>query len=241
MILLLIARPRVRGFELQDWLVVLGFGASLAAMNWSIYQAFSRLPLGIAVMLEFIGPLSIALLSLRRPRELVWVALAAAGVVLLGIEPGETTVVGVLFALLAGASWAAYILLAKATGSRWEGIDGLALSATIAVIGLTPFALRHADELGSSHVWLVGLMVGLLSSMIPHSLDLVALRSMRPSLYSILMSLEPAAAALAALVIIDEQLTVLQWLAVLCVIIASVGATRSGQQSPPAVEDATPI
>ena len=236
-ILLLIARPRVRGFALQDWLVVLGFGASLGVMNWAIYQSFARLPLGIAVTIGFIGPLSIALLSFRRLRDLVWVALAAVGVVLLGLEPGEITVARVLFALLAGACWAAYILLSKVTGARWEGIDGLALASTIAVVGLTPLAMMYAEGLGSPHVWLVGLMVGLLSSVIPYSLDWWALRSIKPSLYSILMSLEPAAAALAAIVIIHEGLTLLQWLAVACVVVASAGATRSGQGSPHVAAD----
>ena len=231
-ILLLVARPRVRGLGRRDWLVVLGFGASLGVMNWATYQSFARLPLGIAVTIGFIGPLSIALLASRRARDLVWVGLAAAGVVLLGLEPGEITVAGLLFALLAGAAWAAYILLAKATGARWKGIDGLALASTVAVLGLTPLALTNTEGLGSPRVWLVGLAVGLLSSVIPYSLDLVALRSIRPSLYSILISLEPAAAALAAIVIIDEELTLLQWLAVACVVVASAGATRSEQRAP---------
>ena len=148
---------------------------------------------------------------------------------LLGLEPGEITVAGVLFALLAGACWAAYILLSKVTGARWEGIDGLALASTIAVVGLTPLAMMYAEGLGSPHAWLVGLMVGLLSSVIPYSLDLVALRSIKPSLYSILMSLEPAAAALAAIVIIHEGLTLLQWLAVACVVVASAGALARGK------------
>ena len=239
-ILLLIARPRVRRLGLHDWLVVLGLGASLGVMNWAIYQSFARLPLGIAVTIEFVGPLSIALLSSRRLRDLVWVALAAVGVILLGLEPGEITVVGVLFALLAGACWAATILLTKATGARWEGFDGLALASTIAVVGLTPFAMMHAEGLGSPQVWLVGLMVGLLSSVIPYSLDLVALRSIKPSLYSILMSLEPAAAALAAFVIIHEELTLPQWLAVACVVVASAGATRSAQGSPHVAADTDP-
>jgi inner membrane transporter RhtA len=231
-ILLLVARPRVRGLGRRDWLVVLGFGASLGVMNWATYQSFARLPLGIAVTIGFIGPLSIALLASRRARDLAWVGLAAAGVVLLGLEPGEITVAGTLFALLAGAAWAAYILLSKATGARWKGIDGLALASTIAVLGLTPLALTNTEGLGSPRVWLVGLAVGLLSSVIPYSLDLVALRSIRSSLYSILISLEPAAAALAAIVIIDEELTLLQWLAVACVVVASAGATRSEQRDP---------
>jgi len=241
LVLLVLARPRVRGIARHDWLVVLGFGASLALMNWSIYQAFARLPLGIAVTIEFIGPLSIALLSSRRLLDLAWVGLAAVGVVRLGLERGEITVAGVLFALLAGSCWAAWILLAKVTGARWEGLDGLALASTFAALALVPLAVTHADGLGAPHVWLVGLAVGLLSSVVPYGLDLVALRSIRPSLYSILMSLEPAAAALAALVVIQEALEPLQWLAVACVVVASAGATRTGQQTPRTAEETAAV
>ncbi|HEY9352052.1 MAG TPA: EamA family transporter, partial [Nocardioides sp.] len=168
LILLAITRPRVRGLSRRDWLVVVAFGASLGLMNWAIYQSFARLPIGIAVTIEFIGPLTIALVTSRRARDLVWVALAAAGVVLLGLEPGRISIVGVLFALLAGACWAAYIVLSKATGARWEGLDGLALASTVAAVALTPAAMAYADGLGSPHVWLVGLMVGLMSSVIPY-------------------------------------------------------------------------
>lgn len=241
LILLAIARPRVRGFGRHDWLVVVAFGASLGLMNWAIYQAFARLPIGIAVTIEFIGPLTIALVTSRRARDLVWVALAALGVVLLGLEPGRISVVGVLFALLAGACWAAYIVLSKATGARWEGIDGLALASTVAAVALTPAALTVTDGLGSAHVWAIGLMVGLMSSVVPYSLDLVALRSIKPSLYAILMSLEPAAGALAAILILHEGLSVLQWLAIACVVVASAGATRTGSSEPHVPAESTPV
>ncbi len=240
LILLAITRPRVRGLSRRDWLVVLAFGASLGLMNWTIYQAFARLPIGIAVTIEFIGPLTIALVTSRRARDLVWVALAAAGVVLLGLEPGRISIVGVLFALAAGAFWAAYIMLSKATGARWEGIDGLALASTVAAVALTPAALTSADGLGAPHVWLVGLMVGLMSSVVPYSLDLVALRSIKPSLYAILMSLEPAAGALAAIVVLHEGLSALQWLAIACVVAASAGATRTGKPEHHVPAESTP-
>lgn len=240
LILLAITRPRVRGLSRHDWLVVLAFGASLGMMNWMIYLAFARLPIGIAVTIEFIGPLTIALVSSRRARDLVWVALAAVGVVLLGLEPGPISVPGVLFALAAGACWAAYILLSKATGARWEGIDGLALASTVAAVALTPVALTHADGLGAPHVWLVGLLVGLMSSVVPYSLDLVALRSIKPSLYAILMSLEPAAGALAAIVVLHEGLSAQQWLAIVCVILASAGATTTGKPERHVPAESTP-
>ena len=240
LILLAITRPRIRGLSRRDWLVVVAFGASLGMMNWAIYQSFARLPIGIAVTIEFIGPLTIALVTSRRARDLVWVALAAAGVVLLGLEPGRISIVGVLFALLAGACWAAYIVLSKATGARWEGLDGLALASTVAAVALTPAAMAYADGIGAPHVWLVGLMVGLMSSVIPYSLDLVALRSIKPGLYAILMSLEPAAGALAAIVVLHEGLSVLQWLAIACVVVASAGATRTGKPEHHVPAESTP-
>lgn len=229
LVLAAVARPRISGRSRGDWLVVLGFGLSLATMNWGIYQSFSRIPLGIAVTIEFIGPLALAVLGSRRPRDLVWVLLAAAGVVLLGFERADLDVVGVLCALLAGAAWACYILLSASTGRRWEGFDGLAVASVLAAVGMTlPALLTAGGDLWDGRVLLLSGLVGLLSSVIPYSCELVALRSLRPALFGILMSLEPAAAALAAIVVLHEALSPVQWLAIACVVAASVGATRSG-------------
>ncbi len=145
LVLLAIARPRLAGRSRADWAVVIGFGVALGTMNWAIYQSFARIPLGIAVTIEFIGPLAVALFGSRRPRDLIWVLLAAAGVVLLGVEPADVTVAGVAFALLAGAAWAAYILLSAHTGSRWPGVDGLALASLVATVGLAPAALFSGE------------------------------------------------------------------------------------------------
>ena len=228
-VLMLVARPALRHRSAHDWLVVVGFGASLGVMNWAIYQSFARIPLGIAVTIEFVGPLTLAVLGSRRPRDLAWVVLAGLGVALLGIEPGELTLTGVLFALLAGAAWAAYILLSAQTGRRWPGLDGLALASVVATVLLTPFAVpAGGGDLADTRVLALGAAVGLLSSVIPYSCELVALRSLRPAVFSILMSLEPAAAALAGIVVLGEFLTAVQWLAMACVVVASVGATRTG-------------
>ena len=195
-VLMLAARPALRNRSAHDWLVVAGFGASLGVMNWAIYQSFARVPLGIAVTIEFIGPL---------------------------------TLTGVLFALLAGAAWATYILLSAQTGRRWPGLDGLALASVVATLLLTPFAVpAGGGDLVDTRVLALGAAVGLLSSVIPYSCELVALRSLLPAVFSILMSLEPAAAALAGIVVLGEFLTAVQWLAMVCVVVASVGATRSG-------------
>ena len=229
-VLALVARPRLRGRSRSDWAVVLGFGVSLGVMNWAIYQSFARIPLGVAVTLEVVGPLTLAILGSRRPRDLLWAALAAAGVALLGLEGGRLTPAGVGFALLAGAAWASYILFSAKTGSRWPGLDGLALASVVGTAMLTPFALDIGGvDLLDPRILALGAAVGLLSSVIPYSCELVALRSLRPSVFSILMSLEPAAAALAGIVVVGEFLTLEQWVAMVCVVIASVGATRSAR------------
>ncbi len=227
LVLTAIARPILRGRSRADWLVVIGFGVSLGVMNWAIYQSFARIPLGIAVTIEFIGPLTLAVLGSRRARDLVWVGLAALGVLLLGFEPADLTVAGVAYALLAGAAWAAYILLSARTGARWPGLDGLAVASILATLLLTvPAIVAGGDTLLDGRVLLIGAMIGLLSSVIPYSCEMVALRTLPPSVFSILMSLEPAAAALAAVVVLHELLSPLQCLAIACVIAASVGATR---------------
>jgi inner membrane transporter RhtA len=232
-ILVAIARPRLRGRSAADWRVALGFGVSLLTMNWAIYQSFARIPLGIAVTIEFLGPLAVAVLGSRRARDLVWVLLAAAGVALLGIAPGDLTVAGVLFALLAGAAWAAYILLSASTGRRWPGISGLAVASVVGAVVLAPPAVAASGaDLLDPKILALGVAVGLLSSVIPYSFELKALRRIPPRVFGVLMSLEPAAAALAAMVLLSEFLTPLQWAAVGCVVVASVGATRSAEPTP---------
>lgn len=235
-VLLVIARPRIRGRSRRDWLVAIGFGLSLALMNWAIYQSFSRIPLGAAVTIEFVGPLTIAVIGSRRRTDLVWVALAAAGVALLGFKGAGVTAAGVGFALLAATGWAAYILLSSSTGQRWPGLSGLAMASLVGTVVLAPFALvRDGAEMLDGKVLLYGALVGLLSSVIPYSFELNALRVLPPQVFGILMSLEPAAAALVGILVLSEFLSAVQWLAIAFVVIASVGATRS---APP--ESSTP-
>jgi len=200
----------------------------LGTMNWAIYESMARIPLGLAVTIEFLGPLGLAVAGSRRPRDLLWVGLAAVGVLILGIEPGQLNRAGVAFALLAAAAWAAYILLSASTGRRWPGLDGLTVASVVATVGMAPFVAAFGGRgLGDPRVVATGALVGLLSSVIPYSCEITALRTIRPSVFGILMSLEPAAAALSGIVVVNEFLTGLQWLAVACVIAASVGATRS--------------
>jgi inner membrane transporter RhtA len=227
-ILLIMARPRLRGQVRQDWLIVLGFGVSLMTMNWAIYQSFARIPLGIAVTIEFLGPLTVAVISSRRLRDLVWVLLAGAGVALLGVSKATLSLAGIGFALLAGLAWACYILLSAQTGRRWPGLTGLALASMVGAVALAPPAILEAgSRIFSPTVLALGVAVGLLSSVIPYSFELMALRRIPARVFSILMSLEPAAAAVAAMIVLGEFLTLIQWLAMACVVVASIGATRT--------------
>lgn len=229
-ILVLWARPSLRGRSTADWWTVVGFGVCLGTMNWAIYESFSRIPIGVAVTIEFIGPLAVATLGIRRLRDLAWIGLAAGGVVLLGAERADFDLLGVSLALLAGAAWAGYLVLSAGTGRRWEGIDGLALASLVAMALVTPAALASGG-VGDLDLRLlaIGAAVGVLSSVVPYASELVALRRLHVSTVGVMMSLEPAAAALAGLAVLGEQLDALQWLAIGCVVVASVGATRAAE------------
>ena len=227
-ILLLVARPRLTGHSGRDWLIALGFGVSLLVMNWAIYQSFARIPLGIAVTIEFLGPLTVAVIGSRRLTDLIWVALAGMGVALLGLSRATLTLAGVGFALLAALGWAFYILLSAQTGRRWPGISGIAIASMVGAIVLAPPAIVEAgSQMLNPTILALGFVIGLLSSVIPYSFELIALRRIPPRVFSILMSLEPAAAALAAMIVLGEFLSLVQWLAMGCVVIASIGATRT--------------
>ncbi|MBQ1081358.1 MULTISPECIES: DMT family transporter [unclassified Nocardiopsis] len=227
-ILGLLVRPALRARSRTDWMVVIGYGVALASMNYFIYQAFARIPLGIAVTIEYLGPLAIAILGSRRRVDLLWAGLAGLGVAALGIEFRELDPVGVLFAVLAATAWAGYILLSAATGQRFSGASGLAIASVVGVLVLAPAGIAEGGAaLLDWRLLLFGLAVGVLSSVVPYTLELNALRRMPPRVFGVLMSLQPAAAAMVGLVLLGELLTVWQWLAVGCVIAASAGATRT--------------
>ncbi len=228
LILLALARPRLDGRTAADWRPVLALGLALGAMNWAFYESFARIPLGVAVTIEFIGPLAVAAFGSRRPRDLVWVGLAALGIALFGVGPTKVDALGFGLALLAGGCWALYIVSTAATGRRWAGVDGLAVASTVATLAIAPFAVATAGALLlEPRLLVLGALVGLLSSVIPYSLEMVALRTLPPRVFGILMSLEPAAAALVAAVLLQEWLTPLQLVAIACVTAASVGAART--------------
>ncbi|WP_017614464.1 EamA family transporter [Nocardiopsis salina] len=231
-LLVVLVRPALRARTRGDWTVVVGYGTALALMNVFIYQAFARIPLGIAVTIEYLGPLMIAILGSRRRVDLLWAALAGTGVVALGMERADLDPVGVLFAALAAVAWAGYILLSAATGQRFSGASGLAIGSVVGVILLGPPGIAEGGAaLLDWRLVLIGLAVGVLSSVVPYTLELTALRRMPPRVFGILMSLQPAAAALVGLVLLGEMLTVWQWIAVACVIAASAGSTRTSSRN----------
>lgn len=234
LVLLAVARPRLRGRSGRDWAAVGAFGATLGLMNLSFYEALARLPLGVAVTIEFIGPLGLAAALSRRARDLAAVAVAAAGVVLVnGRELDAVDWAGVGFGLLAGLCWAAYILLSAETGRRFAQLDGLALAMVVSTVLVAPLGIATADgDITTRHVLLVGAAVALLSSVLPYSLELLALRRMKPAAFGILMSLEPAVGALAGLAVLGQRLGAVQILGMACVVAASIAITRTQGSEP---------
>ncbi|ANZ34848.1 transporter [Lentzea guizhouensis] len=228
-VLMLIWRPSLR-MDRRTLLVIASYGAVLAAMNLTFYQALERIPLGAAVTIEFLGPLAVAVVGSRRWLDGVWVLLAAGGVLLLTRAQGGLELGGVLFALAAAVCWAGYILLAAKLGSQTSDGKGLALAMVVGAVIALPFGVTSAGTaLLDPFVLVAGLAVALMSSVVPYSLELEALRRIPPRVFGILMSLEPAVAAVAGLLLLGEQLKPAQWVAVCCVVIASVGATRSAR------------
>lgn len=228
-VLWLVFRPWRALPQGRDWRSIIIYGLCLGGMNILFYMAIERIPLGIAVALEFTGPLAVALFSSKRKTDLFWVACAIAGIFLLMPDLSSAQgldLTGALMALGAGACWAGYILFGTRTGKQASGGITVALGMTVAAIVLVPIgAITQGLALISWEVLPLGLLVGVLSSALPYSLEMVALRNMPTQAFSVLMSLEPAIAALAGLVILSEQLTLLQWAAIGLVIIASMGSS----------------
>jgi inner membrane transporter RhtA len=227
-VLVLWWRPSLR-LSPGAWKVVLGYGVVLGVMNLCFYLSLARIPLGIAVTIEFLGPLAVALAGSRRLLDAFWALLAAGGVALLMGGRGDMNVAGLLFALGAGACWALYILLSVALGRRTSAGNGLALGMVVAALVVVPFGVASGGRaLLQPWVLAAGLGVAVLSSVVPYSLELEALRKLPPRVFGILMSLEPAVAALVGWAVLHESLRLPQWIAVLCVVVASAGATRGG-------------
>ena len=223
-------RPRLTG----DLRLAGAFGAALGLMNWSFYEAIDRIPLGVAVTIEFAGPLLVAVIGSRRPLDAVWIVLAAAGIVVL-VDPGGGSMdaAGVGFALAAAGCWMAYIYLSKRTGAAFPGGSGLAIAMAVGALVVLPAgvfqaegALTEPDLLGSA------LVVALASSVLPYSLELEALRRLPARVFGILLSMEPAMAALAGFVILGEGLRLRDGVAIALVASASAGASMTATATP---------
>lgn len=225
-VMMVILRPRLRGRTATDWLVVAAFGATLAMMNLFFYGALALIPLGVTVTIEFIGPLVLATVLSHRRKDLLAVAGAAVGVILIsGVTStpwAELDLTGLGLALGAGAAWAGYIVLSSRTGARFAQLDGLAIAMTIAAVLVAPVGVMTAGSaLWTPEALWRGAAIAVLSSVLPYSLELIALRRLAAHVFGILLSLEPAVAALAGLLVLGQQLSVPQLLGMACVIAAS--------------------
>jgi inner membrane transporter RhtA len=214
---------------------VVALGVALAVMNSFFYASIDRIPLGLAVTIEFLGPLGVAVAGSRRPRDFVWIVLAAAGVALLGSPTVDLDPVGIAFALSAAASWAVYILIGKRLGESWPLLDGLTLAMALAAILMAPLGIASAgDALLDGPTLAVGLAIGVLASVLPYGLELAALRRLSTGTFGILLSLEPAVAAIVGAVFLSQGLSAYESLAVVLVVTASIGANmRTRTPIPP--------
>jgi inner membrane transporter RhtA len=235
-ILMVLFRPRVRGRSAEDLRLVAVFGLTLGAMNLFFYEALDRIPLGVAVTIEFAGPLGVAVATSRSRLDLVWATLAAAGIILLSNPFGAgIDTVGLILILAAAACWAAYILIAQRATASYESSDGLALAMVVAaIVPLIPGGVEAGATLLQPEWLALGACVALASSVIPYSLETEALRRLPTSVFGVLMSIEPAVAALAGFLVLGQSLNARELVAMALVVVASVGSSRTAPASPEA-------
>jgi inner membrane transporter RhtA len=245
-ILLVTVRPRLRGRTSGDWLVVGTFGAILATMNLFFYGALARIPIGVTVTVEFIGPLVLATVLSHRRKDLLAVVGAGLGVVLIsgitGTPWAQINLVGLGLAMAAGVAWAGYIIFSSRTGARFAELDGLAIAMTVAAVLVAPVGVATAGPaLCAPEALWRGAAIAVLSSVLPYSLELIALRRLAAHVFGILLSLEPAVAALAGLLVLGQRLTASQILGMACVVAASglVMGRRSVPSAPEALAETT--
>jgi inner membrane transporter RhtA len=234
LVLVAVWRPAVAGRSPAEWRLIAVFGLALAGMNLAFYESLERIPLGIATTFEFVGPLGVAIAGSRRPVDLAWVVLAGTGIVLLSDFGGaDLDRLGVALALLAGGFWAAYILLSARVGSVFPGASGLALAMVAGAVMLAPVGIADAGgDLLVPGVLAVAVAVAILSSAIPYTLEMEALRRMPAGVFGVMMSIEPAVAALAGFIVLDEGLANRELVAILLVVAASAGAARNASVPP---------
>lgn len=255
LVLLVVARPAVRSWRSGQWRSVLAFAVAMALMNGFYYAAIGRIPLSAAVALEFTGPLVFSALTSKNRRDLVWVACAAAGMVVLGAESvvggADLDPLGVVFALVAGVFWVGYIVFSGQVGQKIPGTGGLAVAMVLGAVLLTPVGAHGAFAgvaggdgglVAQPGLFWFAAVTSLLASVLPYTLELVALRRISGAVFSILVSLEPAFAAAAGFVILDQDLTAWRVVTILLVICASAGITWSQHRyaTPDIVLEPTP-
>ena len=236
------ARPRLRGRTRIDLVATVALGACSGLLSLAFFEAIARIALGVAVTLQFLGPLGVALAGSRRLRDVVWVLVAGGGIALLtlgdaGRQPLDA--VGVAFALFSALCWAGYIILTKRAGARWTGLEGLSVSLFVAaLVALPPGIATAGRELLSPEILVVGIGLALLV-LVPYTFELLALRRLTTALFGVIMSLEPAIAALLGFLILDQELEAAVIVAIAMVSVASAGATLSSRE-PSGIEEASP-
>jgi inner membrane transporter RhtA len=229
LIMLIFCRPRLRGYTRTDWTAVAGLGVALGTMNSLFYQAVERIPLGAVVTFELLGPLVLSVVAARRALSLVWAGLALGGVYLLGSSGfDQLNVAGVCYALAAGVMWSAYIVFNARTGARFPKADGLALAMGVAAVVSAPLGVISAGSALLDPVVLgLGAAVAVLSSGVPYTLELFALRRLPAATFAVLMSLMPVAATLAGFLVLGQRMGPLELLAIALVVAAGMGAVRT--------------
>lgn len=236
LVLLVLTRPSIRQWSRSQWASVLVLGVAMAGMNGLFYEALARLPLGIAVTVEFLGPLVLAAVLSRRRRELMWVAMALLGVAVLGLtgpaNGGALSITGLLFAAVAGAFWALYVLAGSRVAGEGVGLGGLAVATGVAAVIVAPVgAVSGGAALLSPSVLGIGLLVAVLASVIPYSCELTALAALPRQTFSVLLALEPAAGAMIGAVLLTQLLAPVHSVAIALVVAAGIGSTLAAGPS----------
>jgi inner membrane transporter RhtA len=234
-ILCVAVRPRLRGLSGRAWVSAGALAAALVVMNLCFYFSLTRIPLGVAVTVEALGPLALSVIVSRRKTAWLWALLALLGIALLslaGVRVGHLDPLGLGFAAAAGASWAGYILATARAGSDFPKLDGLALATAIGALVMAPIAVLPVDPGGALRWQVLGLgaLVGVMSSVIPYSLELISLRRLPPETFAILTCLSPVVAAIAGWLMLGQHLAVTGYVAIVLVTVASIGAVRSARE-----------
>ena len=237
LMLIAVSRPKIRGWTGAQYRLALAFGISLGVTNMFYYAALGRLPVAVTVTIEFLGPISVAAAYSRRWVEGLWVLLAAGGIVLMTApwsQTGSLDLVGVALALMAAAGWASYILLVARAGKVFSGRDVLTIAMVVATaVAAVPGILDGGRMLLDPSVLAVGAVVAILSMVIPFTFEFEALRRMPARVFGVLMSIEPAVAVVAGIVVLNQRLALRELIAIALVVIASIGVTRAAPAPPP--------